>query len=114
MLPTPVPMEEPIEEDPREEQVFCHKDGVAFVEDDLPFEEPDVVPVEKYRMLDAEIGALRNRIDELLMVNEELMAVRKKDKEHIAWLEVRVDELGQERHILEKQLEIVQLIFGRN
>lgn len=39
----PVP-EAPIESDHIEDQVFCHEDGVAYVEDDLPYEEPDPIP----------------------------------------------------------------------
>ena len=62
--------------------------------------------------LHAEIDALKVRIEELLKSNEELMAVREKDTAHIAWLEVRVDELGQERLMLEKQMDVVRLIFG--
>ena len=112
-LPEPVNeeihVEEPIQEEPE-----------SFVEDDLPF---DIVPVEEpdpiypkqpelYYALCAEMDELKKRVDELLKVNEELKAQHLKDKEHISWLELRTDELGMERHILEKQLEIVQLIFG--
>jgi hypothetical protein len=111
-LPTPVP-EEPTEEPVIEEvPVITTEEPEVFVEDDLPVEEAVFVPVEKYMHLDAEIACLTKRIDELLMSNEELMAVHEKDKERIGWLEVRVDELGVERLMLEKQMEVVRLIFG--
>jgi hypothetical protein len=52
------------------------------------------------------------RIDELLKINEELTVAHKKGKEKISWLELRVDELGNERHLLEAQMDVVRLIFG--
>lgn len=57
-LPTPVPAEQPIEEDPREEQVFCHKDGGAFVEDDLPFEESDPIPCDSFTPVQIPVTAI--------------------------------------------------------
>ena len=120
-LPTPVP-EEPIEapvieEAPvhfytEEERATIFGEAKGYMEDDLPVEEPDPVPDVNHVALFAEIDALKLRIDELLKANEELKAVHEKDKAHIAWLEVRVDELGQERLMLEKQMDVVRLIFG--
>lgn len=108
-LPTPVPEEipvvEPIQEEPE-----------VFVEDDLPvfesFEEPDLVPVEKYMHLDAEIACLTKRIDELLKVNEELMAVHENDRQKISQMRKENDNLLWVVKMREAQLEIVQLIFG--
>ena len=122
-VPTPVteePAEAPvIEEAPvhfyteeEREAIFGLGEEKGYVEDDLPFEEPDPFQGELPVALHAEIDALKVRIEELLKTNEELMAVREKDKAHIAWLEVRVDELGQERLMLEKQMDVVRLIFG--
>lgn len=128
-VPTPVTEEEPAEapvieeapvEDPIQEPVIISDEPEIYVEDDLPF---DIVPVQEpdpiypelpelHIALCAEVDELKKRVDELLKVNEELMAVREKDKAHIAWLEVRVDELGTERLMLEKQMDVVRLIFG--
>lgn len=103
MLPTPVP-EEPAEEPIQEEKE-------AFVEDDLPYEEPDPYYV---LAIEAEIVALKTRIDELLKCNEELMAVHEKDKAEIAWLRNEHDSLQNALRMREAQLEIVKLIFGGN
>ena len=104
MLPTPVPEEPAAEPIPEEKE--------AFVEDDLPYEEQVFVPVEKYRHLDAEIACLTKRIDELLMTNEELMAVHEKDKAEIAWLRNECDRHHRNVQILEAQMEVVRMIFG--
>lgn len=125
LIPAPVP-EEPIEapiieEAPvhfytEEERAAIFGEANGYMEDDLPIEEPDPFPIdsiyEKYLAIEHENDALKVRIDELLKSNEELKAVHAKDKGHIAWLEVRVDELGQERLMLEKQMDVVRLIFG--
>jgi hypothetical protein len=125
LIPAPVP-EEPIEapiieEAPvhfytEEEHETIFGEAKGYMEDDLPIEEPDPVHIdpiyEKYMAIEHENDALKVRLDELLKANEELKAVRLKDKEHIAWLEVRVGELGQERLMLEKQMDVVRLIFG--
>ena len=90
-----------------------HTKPEIYAEDDLPFEELERVPAERQiAIMGSEIDCLRQRVDELLKCNEELKAVHEKDKAHIAWLEVRVDELGQERLMLEKQMDVVRLIFG--
>ena len=120
VLPTPVIEDEPAEAPIIEEVTISQEEKEAiffgeekgYVEDDLPFEEPDPFQGELPVALHAEIDALKLRIDELLKINEELVAVREKDKAHIKWLEVRVDELGQERLMLEKQMDVVRLIFG--
>jgi DNA repair exonuclease SbcCD nuclease subunit len=118
-IPTQVTEEEPAEAPVIEEapvHFYTEEDDLGevkgYVEDDLPFEEPDHFQGELSVALHAEIDALKIRIDELLKINEELNAVREKDKAHIAWLEVRVDELGTERLMLEKQMDVVRLIFG--
>lgn len=103
MLPTPVPEEPAAEPIPEEKE--------AFVEDDLPYEEPDPYYV---LAIEAEIVALKTRIDELLKCNEELMAVHEKDKQEIAWLRNEHDSLQNALRMREAQLEIVKLIFGGN
>lgn len=108
-LPTPVPEEIPIVEPIQEEPE-------VFVEDDLPCEEQDdvctFVPVEHCMELDAENTALKARIDELLKVNEELMAVHENDKLKISQMRKEHDNLLWVVKMREAQLEIVQLIFG--
>lgn len=123
-VPTPVTEEEPaeapvIEEAPvhfyteeERETIFGLGEEKGYVEDDLPFEEPDPFQGELLVALHAEIDALKVRIEELLKSNEELMAVREKDKAHIEWLEAHVDKLDRERLVLEKQMDVVRLIFG--
>ena len=119
ILPTPVP-EEPTEEPVIEEVAITQEEKEAiffgeekgYAEDDLPFEDPGFVPVEKYMHLDAEIACLTKRIDELLMVNEELNAVHEKDMAESAWLRNECDNQRMQVRILEAQLEIVHLIFG--
>jgi hypothetical protein len=123
LIPAPVPeapIEAPvIEEAPvhfyteeERETIFGQGEVECYVEEDIPFEAPDPVPDVHHVALCAEIDALKLRIDELLKANEELKAVQEKDKAHIAGLEVRTDELGQERLMLEKQMDVVRLIFG--
>lgn len=113
-LPTPVPeeitVEEPIQAEPE-----------AYVEDDLPFdivpvEEPDCaftfVPMAQCQELEAENALMKAQIDGLQKANDALMAANEKDKQKIEWLENRVNDLELERHILEKQMEVVRMIFG--
>lgn len=102
MLPTPVIDEEPAEEPIQEPVIISFDEPEAFVEDDLPFEEPELMAVAVH---DAEIAELEACI-------EELKAVHEKDKAHIAWLEGHVAELEKERLVLEKQMDVVRLIFG--
>lgn len=127
-VPTPVIEEEPaeapvIEEAPvhfyteeERESIFGIGEAKGYVEDDLPFEEADPQKVE--RLIDATVSlaaenkALQTRIDELLKINEELMAVREKDNQEIAWLRKEYDSLNNVLKMREAQLEIVQLIFG--
>lgn len=115
-LPVPVAEEEPsATEEPATDSGFEIPDlqeAEWVTAEDLPFAEPDPAHDENITALLAEIDGLKYRIDELLMHNEELMEVHKKDKEKISWLEVRVDELHNERHILEAQMDVVRLIFG--
>lgn len=99
-LPTHVP-EEPV-----------YEEQEVFVEDDLPIEEPEFVPVEKYMHLDAEIACLTKRIDELLMSNEELMAANEKYKDENNWLRNELKSDQMRIRILEAQMEVVRLIFG--
>lgn len=99
-LPTHV-SEEPVQE---EQEVF--------VEDDLPFEEPEFVPVEKYRVMDDRMAALEHRMEELLKENEELKAVHEKDKGEIEWLRNECDNQRIHARILEAQMDVVRLIFG--
>ena len=111
-LPTPVP-EEPTEEPVIEEvPVITSEEPEVYVEDDLPYEEPEFVPVEKYMHLDAEIACLTKRIDELLMSNEELKAVHEKTKAENEWLRNECDNQRIHARILEAQMEVVRLIFG--
>ena len=112
-LPTPV-IEEPAEEPVIEEvPVITSEEPETFMEDDLPFEEPDFVPVEKYRVIDDDhMAALEHRMEELLKSNEELMAVHEKDKQEITYLLNKCDNYHMNTRILEAQMEVVRLIFG--
>ena len=85
-----VPIEEPIQEEPE-----------VFVEDDLPFEEPD-----------SNIDALPIQFDDYLKVVKELKAVHEKDKAENEWLRKECDNLRIHARILEAQMEVVRLIFG--
>ena len=111
-IEVPIIEEQPVHFYTEEERETIFGEASGYTEDDLPIEEPDPVPDVHQVALCAEIDALKIRIDELLKANEELKAVREKDKAHIKWLEVRVDELGQERLMLERQMDVVRLIFG--
>ena len=112
-LPTPVPAEEPIQE-----PVITSEEPKAFVEEDLPFEEPDcvatVVPMEQHFGLEAENELLKHRIDELTKENEELRMVHAADKDLISWQRIKLDEIEQERNRLAAQMEVVRMIFVRN
>lgn len=122
-LPTPVPeapIEAPvIEEAPvhfytEEERatIFGLGEVECYVEEDIPFEAPDPVPDVHHVALCAEIDALKLRIDELLKANEELKAVREKDKDEIAWLRNERENQRMHERILEAQMDVVRLIFG--
>jgi hypothetical protein len=107
-LPTPV-IEEPTQEE--KEAIFFGEEK-GYVEDDLPFEEPDFVPVEKYRVLDDAIASLEQKINVLLREKEELMAVHEKTKAENEWLRNECDNQRIHARILEAQMEVVRLIFG--
>lgn len=68
-----------------------------------------VDPIEQYK---AENAELRKRLDELLRENEELKAVREKNKEEVAWLRSECDMHKREAQILQAQMEVVRLFFG--
>ena len=115
-LPTPV-IEETAEEPVIEEvPVITSEEPEVYVEDDLPIEEQSCactfVPMEQCMAIDAENAALKARIDELLKSNEELVAVHEKNKAEIAWLRNECDRHQKDALILEKQMEVVRLIFG--
>ncbi len=123
-IPTPVTEEEPaeapvIEEAPvhfyteeEREAIGVLGNENSFVEDDLPFEEPDFVPVEKYRVVDDVMVALEHRLNEVQKENEELKAVREKDRVEIEWLRNECDRQRMNARILEAQMDVVRLIFG--
>lgn len=100
-----MPIEEPIQEEPE-----------VFVEDDLPFEEPDPIPrnrlSERHIVIEQENDWLKFRCDELLKSNEELMAANEKYKAENAWLRTECDNLRMNARILEAQMEVVRMIFG--
>lgn len=102
-LPTPAIEEVAITQEEKEKIFFGEEKG--YVEDDLPFEEPDLVPVDEAR-------ALRIQISELLRVNEELKAVHEKDKQENAWLRNECDRYHRNNQMLEAQMEVVRMIFG--
>lgn len=115
-LPTPVLEEEPVEEPVQEEPE-------VFVEDDLPCEEKDsistFVPVEHCMELDAQntalkaqIDELEKKVDELLSINAKLVVERKELSDKCQYWQLRCDELDAERNILEKQMDVVRMIFG--
>ena len=84
----------------------------AYVEEDLPFEELNPFRGENPVALHAEIDALKLRIDELLKINEELMAVHEKDRAENAWLRNECESNRMDARILEAQMDVVRLIFG--
>ena len=114
MLPTPVVEEAPaevpvIEEAPvhfyTEEERESFKvlgEVKGYVEDDLPFEEPDLTQ--------AELVGLSNLVDELQKVNKDLVAERDVLREKCSYWQLRCDELSRERLMLEKQMDVVRLI----
>ena len=115
-IPTPVLEEEPVEEPVQEEPE-------VFVEDDLPCEEKDsistFVPVEHCMELDAQntalkaqIDELEKKVDELLSINAKLVVERKELSDKCQYWQLRCDELDAERNILEKQMDVVRMIFG--
>lgn len=101
-VPAPVveemPIEDPIQEEP---EIVISAEPETFVEDDLPFEEPD-----------SNIEALPIQFDDYLKVVEELKAVREKDKAEIEWLRNECDNLRIHARILEAQMDVVRMIFG--
>ena len=103
-VPTTVPEEEPAEE-PIQEPVIISEEPEAYVEDDLPFEEPD--PIQQFDTV-----VLKATIDELRKSNEELKAVHEKDQAEIAWLRNECDGHRMNVRILEAQMDVVRLIFG--
>ena len=123
-VPTPVTKEEPadapvIEEAPvhfyteeERETILGLGEEKGYVEDDLPFEEPDPFQGELPVALHAEIDALKVRIDELLKVNEELMANHECDRQVIDELRLVCSEYEQKAQMLEAQMDVVRLIFG--
>lgn len=129
MLPTPV-IKEPTQEEKNaiffggteilpkeainwvEPEPIKHEEPETFMEDDLPFEEPEFVPVEKYRVMDERMAALEFRMEKVLKENEELKAIHEKDKEEIAWLRNECDNQRMNARILEAQMDVVRLIFG--
>ena len=124
-LPTPVP-EAPVEapafevtqEDIDEIERMMpgvknmHTKPEIYVEDDLPFVEPDPIDADDVSALFAENAALNNRIDELLKINEELMAVHEKDRAENEWLRNECESQRMNARILEAQMEVVRIIFG--
>ena len=110
-LPTPVseePTEAPVISEITQEEkeaIFFGEEPEAFVEDDLPFEEPK--PIQ-----DDEIISLRIQIDALLKINKELKDVNEKTMLEKELLQKECDNLRVTVQIREAQLEVVQLIFG--
>lgn len=114
----PVPEEEPAEE-PIQEPVIFSEEPEAYVEDDLPFEEPDPVRDELHMAVCADrdvlkirIDELRKRNEELLKINEELKAHHENDRQVINQLRFRCADNENKAQILEAQMDVVRLIFG--
>lgn len=96
-LPTPVPAEEPIQEE--QLPVITSVEPETYVEEDLPFEKPDPVT-------DADvIGCLEKQIDDLT-------AVLEKSEAENGWLRNECDNQRMQIRILEAQMEVVRMIFG--
>ena len=118
-LPTPV-IEEVTEEPSQEEQipVITSVEPEIYVEDDLSFEEPECVstfvPVERCLEVDAENALLKAQIDGLQKANDELMAKHENDCNVIEKLRLLCSEKEDKMKILEAQMEVVRMIFGRN
>jgi regulator of replication initiation timing len=62
--------------------------------------------------LHAEIDALKQRIDELTKINEELKAHHENDRQVINQLRFRCADNENKAQILEAQMDVVRLIFG--
>lgn len=115
-LPVPVAEEEPSAvEEPATDSGFEIPDlqeAEWVTADDLTFVEPDPAHEENITALLAEIDGLKYRVDELLMHNEELMAVHEKDRAEIEWLRNECESQSMNARILEAQMDVVRLIFG--
>lgn len=91
-----------IEETPviEEEPAVISAEPETFVEDDLPFEEPDSVMDEKI------LTGIHPSQAELLKAELE------KAKAEISWLRNELDREHRNRQLLEAQMEVVRMIFG--
>jgi hypothetical protein len=99
-LPASVPEEDPAEESTKEEIVSTCEEPEIFVEDDIPFEEPDPVMDEKI------LTSIHPSQAELLK------AEREKANAENGWLRNECDNLRMQVRILEAQMDVVRLIFG--
>lgn len=90
-LPTPVP-EEPVEEPIQEEPE-------VFVEDDLPFEEPEPFTDEKI-------------LTGIYPSQAELLKAELKAKEENIWLRNELKSAQMQIQILQAQMDVVRMIFG--
>lgn len=99
-LPVPVPEEDPAEESIQEEVISTSEEPEIFVEDDIPFEEPDPVMDEKI------LTGIHPSKAELLK------AERENANAENGWLRNECDNLRMQVRILEAQMDVVRLIFG--
>lgn len=99
-LPAPVPEEDPAEESTKEEIISTCEEPEIFVEDDIPFEEPDPVMDEKI------LTDIHPSQAELLKAELE-----KANAENI-WLRKELQSDQMQIRILQAQMDVVRLIFG--
>ena len=108
-LPTPV-----FEEEPIQEPVITSEEPEPYVEDDLPF---DFVPVKEPNHeldeLNREINLLNAQVDGLKKANDALMARNENDCQVIEKLRLICSEFEEKVKILEAQMEVVRMIFGK-
>lgn len=103
-IPVPVDEEEPVQ---KESPVITNQEP-EYVEDDLPFEEPENVNDDR----DKEIDFLKAEVANLRMVNEALVAANEKAEDENKWLRNELENQRMNARILEAQMEVVRLIFG--
>lgn len=97
-IPTPIPEEIPVEEPTQAEPE-------AFVEDDLPFEEPEAFCIP--------LNPNRTDTDKVLTgIHPSQAELELKAKVENEWLRKENDSLRMNIRILEAQMEVVHLIFG--
>jgi hypothetical protein len=110
MLPAPT-----LEE---KKQIFFGEEK-GYVEDDLPFEEPEAVVEEDIPCVQLDPNRAEEVLKKIHPSQADMAAELMKAKEEIEALkakchywEMRCDDLDRDRHYLQAQMDVVRLIFG--